>query len=226
MRPIGPHPETMSKEFIEWLIAFILALTPIASPTPVETEPIEANVTTTTTQPAEPALQPTAGEFFVMGIEPADWELEHERLMAEHWATCGNGVYDTKFNPCADQYNATSQWLPLVAGHFSDLGHDNVNIAMCVLYGESRGNPSVTNHIGARGLFQIMPNWADNAWAGTSGISYADLLVPELNVFTARKVYDKQGWGAWSAYGRGYVQDCIGMNAFNAWAWPEGYDGT
>lgn len=104
----------------------------------------------------------------------------------------------------------TGQWLPLVAGHFSDLGATHVNIAICVVYGESRGTHDVTHSgSGARGLFQILPGWADNAWAGTQGISYADFLVPELNVFVARKVWDKQGWGAWSAYRRAYVQECI-----------------
>lgn len=130
---------------------------------------------------------------------------------------CGNDVTDTKFDPCPEQYNATHGWLPLVAGHFGDISHDDTIIAMCVLYGESRGTPDVTNGSGARGLFQIMPSWADNEWAGTAGISYADLLDPEHNVYVARKVWDKQGWGAWSAYGRGYVQDCISMNAFDAW---------
>lgn len=126
-------------------------------------------------------------------------------------STCGNGYKDVVFNPCPDDIANTQQWLGAVQGQWSG-GH--VNIAMCVLYGESRGKAGVTNASGARGLFQLMPNWADNAWLGSEGISYAAFLDGATNIAVAKLVWDKQGWGAWAAYGRGYVQDCIAKQAF------------
>lgn len=200
------------QDFIDWLIALLLSLgtltAPADKPEPVEAEEVHKP------EPVTEVL--TAGEE--LELEAQGLSLQAMSVEADWFDGCGNGVYDTSFNPCPDQYNAVHGWLPLVAGQFWDTSHEDVVIAMCVLYGESRGRADVTNSIGARGLFQVMPNWADNEWAGTAGISYGDLLTPEANVFAARKVFDKQGWGAWSAYRRGYVQDCISINAFNAWA--------
>lgn len=121
------------------------------------------------------------------------------------------GSFPSSFDPTPEDYARTAQWFSVVEDHFPA---SEVNTAMCVMYGESRGTEDVTNHIGARGLFQIMPNWADNAWAGTEGISYSDLLDGPTNVFVARKVYDKQGWDAWSAYSRAYIKDCIAQEGF------------
>ena len=191
---------SMSETFIEWLIALLLSLSALTGQ-PADTEVLEvSHEPTTSTTLAAPEAAETAGEAF--------YSLS---------ASCGNGLYDTKFDPCPEQYNAVHGYLPLVQGHFWDTSYEDAIIAMCVMYGESRGTADVTNSIGARGLFQIMPNWADNAWAGTEGITYDMLLIPEYNVFVARKVWEKQGWDAWSAYRRGYVQDCININAFNSW---------
>ena len=183
-------------DFIEWLLALLLTLTTATAPADITEPEVGPDPTTSTTMSTQ---------------------------AYEQQATCGNGLYDTKFDPCPEQYNRTAQWLELVAYHFQGVTHQDMKIAMCVLYGESRGRPDVTNSIGARGLFQIMPNWADNEWAGTAGITYDMLLDPNYNVFAARKVFDLQGWGAWSAYSRGYVQDCISMNAFNAY--PDAFVG-
>lgn len=196
-----------------WLRDILVYLLSLALSAAMTVGGVSATAERTTTTTA-----PTTTTTTVPATTTTTAAPEAATLEAQSLSNCGNGIYDTKFNACSDEYNRTHQWLPLVAGQFWDTSYEDVIIAMCVLYGESRGRPDVTNHVGARGLFQIMPNWADNAWAGTEGISYADLLTPEHNVFVARQVWEKQGWGAWSAYSRGYVQDCISMNAFNAWA--------
>ena len=218
----------MSEEFIEWLLALILTLTgALADIGTPEVSPEPTTSTTMSVEAPEPAPQLTGGEeveLQVAGISmtqfSADWETAYQESL-NHWlANCGNGIYDTKFAACPDAYNRTHGWIGLVQKHWWDTGNgsEDVAIALCVIYGESRGKPDITNSIGARGLFQIMPNWANNAWLGSDGISYADFYDPETNIMVARMVWDKQGWGAWSAYGRGYVQDCINMNAYNGWA--------
>lgn len=86
-------------------------------------------------------------------------------------------------------------WRPLVVAYFPA---DQVERAMCVMKGESGGNPNALSYKGARGLFQIMPGWA-----GDFGISVASLYDPETNVKYAARILGIQGWRAWSVYKRG-----------------------
>jgi soluble lytic murein transglycosylase-like protein len=89
------------------------------------------------------------------------------------------------------------QWRPLVAEHFPG---ELTSTAVCLLRHESGGNPKAKNPTSsARGLFQIMAS----VWAPTFGVSYDSLYDPELNVALARRIYDIQGWGAWSPWNRG-----------------------
>ena len=91
----------------------------------------------------------------------------------------------------------TEQWRPLVATHWPA---PLVDTAMCLMQYESGGNPDAKNpESSARGLFQIMAS----VWAPTFGVSYDDLYDPELNVRLAHRIYETQGWTAWSPYNRG-----------------------
>lgn len=91
------------------------------------------------------------------------------------------------------------QWRPLVAGHFSDLGQEAVDMAMRIMACESGGNPHARNpRSTATGLMQIMAS----VWGPEFGFSREDLEVPETNLWVARQVYEIQGWQAWTCWRR------------------------
>lgn len=91
------------------------------------------------------------------------------------------------------------RWRDLVARHFPSA---EVDRALCIMYHESRGKPDAANtESSARGLMQIM----HSLWGPHFGVSEQQLYDPETNVRIARKVWDRQGWWAWSPYKRG---DC------------------
>lgn len=88
------------------------------------------------------------------------------------------------------------RWRSLVAEYFPN----EVELALCVMRGESGGNPNAKNRKStARGLFQIL----GSLWAPHFGVSYNDLYDPYLNVRLAAKIRQSQGWTAWSVYNRG-----------------------
>jgi hypothetical protein len=89
---------------------------------------------------------------------------------------------------------SVEQWRPLVALHFPS---DQVDHALEIMACESGGNPDAKNpRSTARGLFQILAS----LWAPHFGVSYDDLYLPDLNVALARKIYDTQGWNAWTCH--------------------------
>lgn len=88
------------------------------------------------------------------------------------------------------------RWGPLVASFFRP---EDVARALCLMELESAGDPDARNAVsGASGLMQVMP-----FWAGHFGYSPSDLFNPWTNLEVAAVIRDKQGWGAWSPYGRG-----------------------
>lgn len=89
------------------------------------------------------------------------------------------------------------QWRGLVAAHFPA---DQIDRALCIMSYESGGNPQAKNPTSsARGLMQILAS----LWAPHFGVSYDALYDPETNIRLARRIYDSQGWWAWSPYKRG-----------------------
>ena len=86
------------------------------------------------------------------------------------------------------------QWRALVADHFSD-----IEMALCVMRYESGGNPRAASPTDDHGLFQIHYP----IWGPAFGVSRQDLYDPETNVRLARRIWESQGWSAWSAYNRG-----------------------
>ncbi len=89
------------------------------------------------------------------------------------------------------------RWRPLVEAQFPA---EEVETAMCIIRHESNGEPEADNpRSSARGLFQVL----GSLWAPYYGMSQAELYDPATNTRIARKIWDKQGWRAWSPYQRG-----------------------
>lgn len=77
----------------------------------------------------------------------------------------------------------------------------NPHLMAAIGMAESGGDPTVTNSIGARGLWQIIPSTAS-----AYGLNYGRLTNPAYNAFGAAKVLSGQGLGAWEAYTNGAYQ--------------------
>jgi hypothetical protein len=78
----------------------------------------------------------------------------------------------------------------------------DANTMAAIAMAESGGNPGVTNSIGARGLWQIIPSTA-----AAYGLNYAKLTDPVENALGAAKVLRGQGLSAWQTYTEGtYTQ--------------------
>lgn len=95
--------------------------------------------------------------------------------------------------PNSGMGDGVERWRDEVAAYFGS----ETNLALCVMAGESGGNPDAYNPSGASGLFQIMPFWAYEF-----GISPSDLFDPGVNIDIAYQIRLLQGWEAWSAYRR------------------------
>lgn len=94
------------------------------------------------------------------------------------------------------------RWRPLVEARFPE---SEVETAMCIIAHESAGDPDADNpRSSASGLFQVL----GSLWAPHFGVDRRDLYDPVINVDLARRIWDKQGWSAWSPYKRGL---CRGM---------------
>ncbi len=100
---------------------------------------------------------------------------------------------DIAFEQLADP---VERWRPLVASHFPP---EEIEVALCVIRYESGGHPGADNpRSSATGLFQVL----SSLWSDHYGVSYAELLDPEVNTRIARAIWDESGWTAWSAYRR------------------------
>lgn len=98
--------------------------------------------------------------------------------------------------PIGEWDSGVDRWGPLVASYFRP---EDIDRALCLMELESAGDPGAKNpSSGASGLMQVMP-----FWAGHFGYSSSDLFDPWINIEVAAMIRDKQGWGAWSPYGRG-----------------------
>ena len=93
------------------------------------------------------------------------------------------------------QHAEVAQWRPLVAEYFPA---EEVGTALCIMYGESRGNPNAASGTGAEGLMQVL-----QYWKGPAGVT--DHFDVNQNMHAARYVWDIQGWRAWNVYRRGSV---------------------
>lgn len=93
------------------------------------------------------------------------------------------------------------RWRPLVEARFPE---SEVETAMCIISHESGGDPDADNpRSSASGLFQVL----GSLWAPHFGVERADLYDPVINVDLARRIWDKQGWRAWSPYQRGLCRN-------------------
>ena len=94
---------------------------------------------------------------------------------------------------------AVARWRPLVAEYFPA---EEVETALCVMYGESRGDPNAASGTGAEGLMQVLQYWKE-----PSGVT--DHFDVNQNMHAARYVWDIQGWRAWNVYPTRHTQRCI-----------------
>jgi soluble lytic murein transglycosylase-like protein len=89
------------------------------------------------------------------------------------------------------------EWRPLVAGHFEP---EDVDRVLCLMEHESGGNPNAANpRSSARGLMQVMAS----VWADEFDVTWDQLYEPEINLYVARQILDRQGFTAWAPYNRG-----------------------
>ena len=89
---------------------------------------------------------------------------------------------------------AVEQWRSLVAAYWPA---ELVDTALCIIEKESRGNPAAKNpRSTARGLFQILAS----LWAPYFGVSFDALYDPGVNVQLGYRIYQRQGWGAWTVH--------------------------
>lgn len=91
-------------------------------------------------------------------------------------------------------------------------GMSNPHLMAAIGMAESGGNPTVTNSIGARGLWQIIPSTAD-----AFSLNYDRLTNPGYNAFGAAKILQGQGLGAWEAYTNGAYRRYMQGGGFAGW---------
>lgn len=77
-------------------------------------------------------------------------------------------------------------------------GTGDPNLMAAIALAESGGRPDVTNAIGARGLWQIIPSTAD-----AFDLDYNRLTDSTYNAFGAGKIFKGQGLKAWEAFTTG-----------------------
>lgn len=126
--------------------------------------------------------------------ELRDFKARHAWHYFDEDAPYGvQGAEPTYVSARQDWGPAVENWRPLVAGHFAP---SDVETAMCLMYYESRGNPSAKNpRSSASGLFQLLSTW--HTYFGI------DPFVPEQNVYAAARLKSMYGWTQWSPYNRG-----------------------
>jgi hypothetical protein len=134
------------------------------------------------------ALCPSTSHFDDLQRVNEEWQTHRAAAMAPAFRSPYRGMGDD-----------VDQWLPLVAGHFGDLGPEAVETVLCLMALESGGNPNARHpRSGASGLMQVLPSWAPKF-----GVSRDDLFTPEINLYISRRLYDDGGFGHWSPYQRG-----------------------
>lgn len=129
-------------------------------------------------------------------IEAAEWlAVVHTECHQSHRMAAPEPVSVTVATapPNTGMGDGVERWRDEVSAWFGG----ETDLALCVMAGESGGNPDAYNPSGASGLFQIMPFWADEF-----GLPPGALFDPTTNIETAYQIRLLQGWEAWSAYRR------------------------
>ena len=125
--------------------------------------------------------------------EPLRMELEVELQAIEAAPIAQASVNREMGNRTSD----VEEWRPLVAGHFEP---EDVDRILCLMEHESGGNPNAANpRSSARGLMQVMAS----VWADEFDVTWDQLYEPEINLYVARQILDRQGFTAWAPYNRG-----------------------
>ena len=133
--------------------------------------------------------------FWQDGFLPPEPHPQDGYNVPEGYQPAEDPVPEVEERPAASWGRGVEVWRPLVVAAFPA---SQVETAMCVMRGESGGNPDAENASGASGLFQIMPFWAHEY-----GLPYEALFIPEANVNLAAALQRDKGWDEWSVWNRG-----------------------
>lgn len=120
-------------------------------------------------------------------VEVLRWEkVDFINRHTCHYQTCAVISVTVADNVYRGMGTDVERWRGLVSAYFT-----NVDAMLCIMAGESGGNPNAINQqgSGAAGLFQVMPFW----WAAYGGNRYD----PEDNTSMAALIYSQQGYAAW-----------------------------
>jgi len=143
---------------------------------------------------------PTTDEVCSVFTEIPDCHVWYPQWVEQRLVEIAEDAHRQPVRRSASTWTGTAgveQWRGLVTAHF---GSNDANTALCLMHYESGGNPDAKNpRSSARGLMQILTS----LWGPHFGLPAEAFYNPETNIRYAKKVYDLQGWGAWSPYNRG-----------------------
>jgi peptidoglycan hydrolase CwlO-like protein len=126
-------------------------------------------------------------------------ERERRRLAAQmaQLANQDQSTPPTWWTPPTPPPGYQAEVVDLIKRYFTPLGRDDLDMALCVAWRESRYTPTAVNKSsGAAGVFQFMPNlWP---WfSSTAGWDGADVFDPNANVGVAAAIVKMFGWWPW-----------------------------
>jgi hypothetical protein len=128
-------------------------------------------------------------------------ELELEEAIEEQAVKLAQ-VDEPAFNPKRGNWpDSVEQWRPLLAGH---LPPEQVETGLCVINGESRGDPAAKNKSSsAAGMWQFLKStWDKMVHPHLGGLTYDEggPYNPELATLYAAWLWEAEGWTQWAAY--------------------------
>jgi peptidoglycan hydrolase CwlO-like protein len=124
-------------------------------------------------------------------------QRERQRLAAQMARLANHSTPPTWWTPPTPPPGYQAEVQDLIEQYFTPLGQDDLDMALCVGWRESRYTPTAVNKSsGAAGVFQFMPNlWP---WfSSTAGWDGADVFDPNANVGVAAAIVKMFGWWPW-----------------------------
>jgi peptidoglycan hydrolase CwlO-like protein len=122
---------------------------------------------------------------------------ERQRLAAQMAQLANQSTPPTWWAPPTPPPGYQAEVAELIKQYFTPLGQEDLDMALCVGWRESRYTPTAVNKSsGAAGVFQFMPRlWP---WfSSTAGWDGADVFDPKANVGVAAAIVKQFGWWPW-----------------------------